>query len=160
MEKTQHSKVSKWSLIIAIVILLNLFINYSLSLVYGSPSYEDFCKNDYYAKPYTTELSKEEMEIQNAEYEKCNSAYNEARESAEEKVFITLISIGVIIFGLSFVAKNNYVLATALSLGAVLNFIIASMRYWGDANELLKVVILGIALVILIGLGIKKFSDK
>ena len=38
-----QSKVLKWSLIIGIVIVLNLFFNYVLSLAYKNPKFEAFC---------------------------------------------------------------------------------------------------------------------
>ncbi len=38
-----QSKLLKWSLIIGIVIVANMFINYSLSLIWTEPSYTDFC---------------------------------------------------------------------------------------------------------------------
>ena len=163
MEKTQTSKVSKWSLIIAIFILLNLFINVSLSLFLVSPNYSDFCPERPF-RPMLAEMTSAEQEAFYAEemetYDQCQQEYNVARESYDQKVFIILISIGVIIFALSLLPSLNYVLSTALSLGAVLNFIIASMRYWSSADDLLRVIILGAALIVLIWLGIKKFSDN
>jgi hypothetical protein len=41
----KQSKVLKWSLIIGIVIVLNMFFNYALSLAYKRPLYENFCPN-------------------------------------------------------------------------------------------------------------------
>ncbi len=38
-----QSKVLKWSLVIGIVIVINMFFNYTLSLVYKSPVFENFC---------------------------------------------------------------------------------------------------------------------
>ena len=35
---------SKWAIIIAIVIVLNLFFNYAISLVYKAPAYDDYMK--------------------------------------------------------------------------------------------------------------------
>ena len=48
----------------------------------------------------------------------------------------------------------------ALSFAGVLSFIIASMRYWTSADDLIKVIILGIALAILIFIAFKKFKDN
>ena len=41
---SKPSKILKWSLIIGIVIVLNLFYNYTLSLVFASPVYDSFCQ--------------------------------------------------------------------------------------------------------------------
>ena len=43
-----------------------------------------------------------------------------------------------------------------LSLGGVLSFVIGTIGYWSDLSDVLRVVVLGIALVALIYLGIKK----
>ena len=153
----KKSKIAKWSLIFGIVILLNLFINISLDLIYQSPSYNDFCSNEL--RYPQAEVSEEEMQKNYEEQQKCSDEYQSARESFEKNVFITLIAIGVVIYLVSLIGKLNYVLSTSLSFAAVLNFIIASMRYWSSANEFFKLIILGIALAILIGIGIKKFKD-
>lgn len=148
-----HSKVTKWSLIVGIVIILNMFINYSVSLVFDAPKYDEFC--DDLRKPVAVEITDEILE----EQDRCWEEYDEAREDFEKNVFVVLISIGIILF-ISSLFISNYVLSVSLSIGAILDLVIASMRYWGDAHELLKVVILGLALAVLIGIGIKKFGDK
>jgi hypothetical protein len=52
----------------------------------------------------------------------------------------------------------NEVLALAFSWGGVLSLFIASLRYWSDANNILKVIILAIALGSLIWTAVKKFA--
>jgi hypothetical protein len=56
--------------------------------------------------------------------------------------------------------KGNMLISVALSLGGVLSFIIASMRYWTSADDLIKVIILAIALAILIWVAVKKFKNN
>jgi hypothetical protein len=155
----KKSNVAKWSLIIGIVVLFNLFINVSLDMVFESPEYDEFCESNLRYPTKVEELSQEEIDAQNQKWEECQSEYDSAREEYEKKVFVTLISIGVVIFLISLIGKLNYVVATSLSLAAVLNFIIASMRYWSSAEQLFRVIILGLALAILVWIGIKKFSD-
>lgn len=177
------SKVAKWSLIVAIVILLNLFINYSISLVYESPKFENFCPekqinisptnqeeclaeggswtNDPIPKRIdspdgTTQIIEGYCDITYT----CRQEFETTRETYERNIFITLVSIGVIIFILSLVLNSNYVISTSLAMGALLDFIVASIRYWSSADNVAKVIILAIALGILIYLGYKKFSDK
>lgn len=83
-----------------------------------------------------------------------------AQKVYDRNVFITLVSLGVIIVLLSFVLKNNEVLSSSFAIGGVVSFIVASVRYWGSANDLIKMIILGIALVILIYLAYRKFSIR
>ena len=166
-------KVVKWALILGIVIVLNLFINYSLSLIYNAPEYTDFCKQDMsptkmlmdtpekctakggqWNPPLDIEGSKGYCDEQFT----CRQQFDDANKIFEKNVFVTLVVLGVIIIAASIFIKGQEVLALALSLGAVLDFIIASVRYWSYADNLLKVVILGVALLVLVWLAIKKFN--
>jgi hypothetical protein len=56
--------------------------------------------------------------------------------------------------------KSNILIGIALSLAGVLSFIIASMRYWTSADDLIKVIILAISLAILIWVAMKKFKSN
>ncbi len=180
---TNKPKVVKWALILGIIIVLNLFINYSLSLIYNAPVYENYCKldtspvrsvidtpekctniggqwtpNAYYSeKPIPTDI-KEPKGYCDEQFT-CRTAFDDANKKYEKSVFVSLVVIGVIIMIVS-VFMTQEVLALALSLGAVLDFVVASIRYWSFADNLLKVVILGVALIGLIWIAIKKFNSK
>ena len=43
----------KWAMIVAIVIVLNMFFNYAISLVYKAPQYDDFVKQTQVVIPIT-----------------------------------------------------------------------------------------------------------
>jgi uncharacterized membrane protein YhaH (DUF805 family) len=178
-KEQKPSKVAKWSLIIAIFILLNVFFNVSVGLFLDEPKYENFCKNSYPDKTinnvetcsqFNGEWQNYAVPFVNPDgttvsgycdvYTKCQNEMNQATESYELKVFVILIVLGIITFLVSLFLKTNALVGTALSLAAVLNFIIASIRYWSSANEWLRFLILLIALVILIYIAIKKFSDN
>ncbi len=180
------SRVVKWALIFGIVIVLNLFFNYSLSVVYKSPQYAQFCKNPQVTEPITT---KEQCVNVGGQWSQngvvpmpqgavvpvksvsepafycnpdftCNQNYQNAQNTYDRNVFITLVALGVLVVFLSFVFKSNEVLSSSFALGGVLSFIIASARYWSSANDLIKMIILGIALIILLYLAYRKFSVK
>jgi hypothetical protein len=180
MEK--QSKVLKWSLIIGIIIVLNLFFNYALSLAYKNPVYENFCPaptsqvvtnpdtqkscvdqggqwttNSYYGKPTAV------GEIQPVGYcdlqFTCRTAFDSAQKVYDRNVFITLVLLGAICVAIGSFLTVNMLISIALSLAGVLSFIIASMRYWGSADDLIKVIILAIALGILIWVAVKKFKN-
>jgi len=177
------SRVVKWSLIIGIVIVLNLFFNYSLSVIYKAPQYDAYCPNPQVSEVITTKDQclaiggqwnqstiapapvtggKTAPDVSfncNPTYT-CNNNYMSAQKVYDRNVFITLVSLGVIIVLLSFVLKNNEVLSSSFAIGGVVSFIVASVRYWGSANDLIKMIILGIALVILIYLAYRKFSIR
>jgi uncharacterized membrane protein len=83
--------------------------------------------------------------------------YEAAQKFYDENVFIALILFGVasLIGG---ALLENEVLSLAFSWAGVLSLFIASVRYWSDANNLFKVIILAIALAGLIWTAIKKFT--
>ena len=172
-----ENKILKWAVILSIVIVANLFFNYALSLTLNSPEYNDYCSNELQDQRIRSEqqcIEKNgtwtaysntvtETGAQDGQcdlYTKCGEEFREASEVYEQKVFIALVVIGVIVLAASFFVKATPVLSSALALTAVLDFVIASIRYWSYSDELLKVAILFVALVALIYLAVKKFTDK
>jgi len=174
-------KIFKWSLIIGIVIVLNLFFNYTLSLVYQEPLYEAFCPNTAQViEPITeqneciakggqwngnvyNEISPLEKPISKGYCDtdfSCRNDFESARNTYDRNVFITLVLLGAICVAIGNFLKSNVLIGIAVSLAGVLSFIVASMRYWGSADNLIKVVILALALAILVWVAMKKFKDN
>ena len=180
-----QSKILKWSIIVGIVIVLNMFFNYALSLAYKRPNYEIFCPNTsqvvtipdnqkacveqggqwtnnaYYGK---TMAPVEIQTVPPAGYcdmqFTCRNNFESAQKVYDRNVFITLVILGALCVLVSNLFKGNLVVGIALSLAGVLSFIVASMRYWGSADDLIKVIILAIALSILIWVAVKKFKNN
>lgn len=175
-----QSNVLKWSLIIGIVIVLNLFFNYALSLVYSQPAYEKFCPNteqvienistreqcvatggQWNGNVYTMPVPEEKRVEGYCDPQfTCRNSYEAERKVYDRNVFITLVLLGAICVAVGSFLKANMLLSMALSLAGVMSFIIASMRYWGSADDLIKVIILAIALAILVWVAMKKFKDS
>ncbi len=180
----KQSKVLKWTLIIGIVIVLNMFFNYVLSLVYKEPDYNVFLPQQQIVEAPTTKedcLKVGGQWIVNPPSVKTGSSYFDnikippgycnadfLRQQEFEKmqkvydrnVFITLVLLGALCVLIGNFLKKNMLIGIALSLAGILSFIIASMRYWSSADNLIKVIILGIALVILVWVAVKKFKDN
>lgn len=174
----------KWSLIFAIAIVSNMFINYALSLVYPAPKYDAYCpqgqviealktKNDCISAGGqwnengvydTSMISPGEKLTKPAGYcnqnYTCSNSYQEAKIAYDRNVFIVLVASGVVLIALGFIFAANSVVKMSMSLAGSLSLVVASVRYWSEAHDLLKVVILGVALASLIILAIKKFSEK
>lgn len=175
------NRIGKWSVIFGIVIVLNLFFNYALSLVYKSPDYNTYCpttqvvtvpdnqnacveqggqwtNNAYYGNPVPAGV-KEPTGYCDLQYT-CRAEYETANKSYQRNVFVVLVVLGA----LSVLAGNmfvgNPVIASGLSLAGVLSFLIASMRYWSSANDIIRVIILAIALGLLFWIAMKKFNDR
>lgn len=180
-----QSKVLKWSLIIGIVIVLNMFFNYALSLAYKNPKYEAFCPNNSQVViipdnqkacvdiggQWTNDVNYDKsvsvmikQPVQSSGYcdqqFTCRNNYQVAQKVYDRNVFITLVILGALCVALGSFLKGNILISTALSLAGVLSFIIASMRYWTSADDLIKVIILAIALAILVWVAIKKFKNN
>ena len=179
-----QSKVLKWAVIVGNVIVLNLFFNYALSLVYRQPNYEAFCPNTspviesvttkeecvfkggqwngniYYNEPVPVKINKAAPAGYCDLQFSCRNDFNAAQKIYDRNVFITLVLLGAICVALGSFLKGNILISTALSLAGVLSFIIASIRYWTSADNLIKVIILAIALSILVWVAVKKFKDQ
>lgn len=176
-----QSKILKWSLIIGIIIVLNLFFNYALSLAYKQPIYEAFCP----AQQVNEIVTKEECVAAGGQWNgnlnpaqaiyknlppppagycdqqfACRNNFEAAQKKYDRNVFITLVFLGALCVAAGSFLKKNMLISVALSLGGVLSFVIASMRYWSSAEDLIKVIILAIALLILVWVAVKKFKDN
>lgn len=177
VEKAQDSgnKFLKTSMIVAIVIVMNLFFNYAVSLVFNEPVYDEYVKPVQVRVAITTkedclsigggwsenvfpgEKGKTKVEGYCDENYTNMQNYNKDRAAYDKKVFITLLSLGVVSLAVAgFIVIS--ILSVSFAWGGVLSFIIASMRYWSSADSLAKVVILAIAFGLLVWLAIKKFN--
>ena len=172
----------KWAVVVAIVIVLNLFFNYAISLVYKAPTYEAYFPTSNVVEPITnkadclnvggqwtdpdTRVAPTDTGMKSAPaLGYCDPNYTKqieftaAQKSYERNVFIILVVLGVVSLVLGAVFAN-IVLALSFSWGGVLSLVIASMRYWGAANDVLKVIILAAALGALIWIAVKKLNHK
>ena len=175
-------KVFKWALVIGIVVILNLFFNYTISLFYKEPNFDNYFPrpqvvesittkeaclkvggqwiegptyNERYVKPKPVDFS--EMKSYCDPNFTKQQEFNNAQKSYQRNIFIILIVLGVIsLVSGAFLA--NEIVTLGLSWGGVLSLIITSMRYWSTADNLIKVLILGFALAALIWLAVKKFT--
>ncbi len=181
-----ENKILKWALILGIIIVLNLFFAYALKVIYNAPEWDEYCQKEQVEKRIDTEESclevggawKENDKTYEAmrydpvaeqailektngwcdRHYECRLNYEEDRESYEKNVFMTLVALGVISIIVGFFMASIELVSMALSLGGVLTFIVASIRYWEFAGEYLQVGILALALAVLIYLGVKKFK--
>lgn len=179
----KDTRALRWVLIIGIVIVLNLLFNYLIYSFYTEPKYETFCpaseiniapasqdeclakggqwnqsinqKQSTQSAPATTEITGT-CDVTFT----CQKEYQTARDFYRRNVFIILVVLGILAVVLGFgIMKISAVVSLGLALGGVLSFIVASMSYWSDMGNWLKVAILTLALAVLIWLGLKRFKD-
>lgn len=175
-----QNRISKWSVIIGIVIVLNLFFNYTLGLVYDEPEYDNFCKveqvvtmpdnqdecvadggqwteNAYYGKP--TQVGVIEPKGYCDMQYTCRQEFDAAYKDYGRTVFVILVVLGALSVLGGNLFKGNGVISSGLSMAGVLSFIVASMRYWSSADDIFRVIILAIALAILFWVAYKRFKN-
>ena len=161
----------KFILAAAIIIILNLFLNYGVQTFYRSPDYIDFCGYEHMRPAPMPLLDKDKIDsAQNDEYIKaqeeyekkqkeCSDKFNEVRNVYNRNVFIYLIIAGFISIIIGFAVKASEAVSLGLSFGGLLSLIVGTIRYWSDMKDYTRFVILGIALMALIWIGFKKFRE-
>ncbi len=177
----KNLNILKWALVAGIVIVLNLFINFSIQLVYETPEWEAFCVQkqvnvmpdteqacvavggqwnaDNYYGPETKPLPMPEKRGYCDVNFTCQKEYQTALELYNRNVFIILVAAGVIALIVSFFVAGTPAVSLGLSLGGVLSLIVGTVRYWSNMDNYLQVIILGLALIALIWLGVKKIKE-
>ncbi len=179
----QTKSILKWALVLSIVVVMNLFFNFAIATVYNAPEYEDFCgknKEQVIVNPQNQTQCVKEGGQWTANSEKpqispngetiasgwcdvnftCQKNWDTARELYDRNVFVALVILGLAAMAVGmFVTSTGSAVSLGLSLGGLLSFVVASMRYWSAMDDYLRVVILGLALVALIIVGVKKFKD-
>ena len=178
------SDVLKWALILAIIVVVNVFIASVIQLTYPRPEYTTFCPtlqvnvspdtqqgcidvggqwtaNGLYkgavAQPSAT-VAQEPAGYCDTNYT-CNKNYEDARKGYERNVFIVWVVLGIVLILLSVFIAHMGAISLGFSLGGVIALIVGTMSYWSDMDAWIRVVVLGVALIALIVLGIRKFRD-
>jgi len=181
-------KFLRYVLALAIVIILNLFFAVAVRLAYKEPAFENFCVQDRIKVALETKEACEAKDIggkwnyNNTGYKEpmpvtvpveslkqqtgycdinytCQKSFEAATSLYNRNVFVVLVVLGIISLIVGYVFSASSAVSLGLSLGGVISLIIASIRYWSDMQEYLRLIILGIALVALVWFGIKKFKD-
>ncbi|MSR87780.1 MAG: hypothetical protein EXS69_01260 [Candidatus Zambryskibacteria bacterium] len=178
-----NNRIGRWSVVLGIMIVLNLFFNYALSLVYKSPEYNNFCPmeqvinipdnqdecvagggqwTEYSFAEKIRPVSPGDPIVEgycDLQYT-CRQNFENANKDYSQNVFVILVILGALsVFVGNFFAGNE-IISSGFSLAGILSFLIASARYWGSANDFVRVLILAIALGFLFWIAIKKFSSK
>ena len=157
MENFKGKGVIKWALSIGIIIVLNLFFSAAIQVAYPEPQFNDFCES-YYPVLKTGEVPVSDPAIEQARVD-CSNVYQEQHELYARNVFGILVFLGALSLVAGFALRISPAVSAGLSYGGVLSFIIAAIRYWGEAGDLVRLAIVAAALVALIAIGVKKFKE-
>ncbi len=159
-------------LTIAISLVFVFFVGYGIETFSPSPEYDNFCPDNLYelksekvCLEYGGEWEKyEKLDQENLpkegyckESEECQNAYSLAESKQDKIVFVVTAIIGLIAI-ITSVFLHKKTVGIGIGAGGVLLIIYGTLRYWQHANNLLKFVLLGVALTILILVGYKKLK--
>ena len=178
-KKRKQMGIKKLVIIIGIIIVLNLFVNYGISTFYDAPKFEDYCKTELISRTYETPeacaevggrwngntpaTTTESAPVLEKGYcdttYQCNKDYEPVRDLYNRNVFIVLIIFGILSITLGFFLSKAEAVAMGFSFGGILSLIIGTIRYWSGIDDYLLFIVLGVALAILIWIGVKKIKD-
>lgn len=179
-----QSRVLRWAFSLGIIIVLNLLFGVGISLFYEAPQFDDFCgSKELVVEALDTQESCNEAGGQWIESTAvvdgrtvtpkldtdadgycdatftCRQEYEDTRDVYNKTVFIALVVLGLVAIVVGVATKGWGVVANGLALGGVLSLVIASVRYWSSASDLIRFLILLVALGVLIWFGVKKFRE-
>jgi hypothetical protein len=174
--KSPKTKVLLLSITIAIV--LSAFVIYFVQSVYPKPKYEDFCptydKLSFLGENITQSICESQNGTWTSQpiqcfttpcpqsycdfYAKCQEEYDQANDKYNFVVFIVAIISGILSITLGIILALTSV-SFGLMLGGTFLIFYGTAIYWSDLSNWIRTIMLGIALVILIGLGYKKLKN-
>lgn len=179
MENTQkHPKFVRWAVMLGIVIALNIFFFVARSLVLPEPMFENYCPTR--TQPAATEeacAKQDGVWVGTPEdpsvtavvkpnpagycdlFQKCQPLFDEAHKQYAMYSFVVMIGLGILSIIVGVLPIGSSIVSTGLSYGGVLALLVASVGYWGEAGNLLKLGMSFVALVALIYIGVKRFKD-
>lgn len=179
----KKSSIIKWALIIGIAIVVNLFITYLVDVIYHTPEFTTFCPERQVNRAIESEAAclevggqwNENVNMKGGEVPQavtiplassycdvnytCSKQFEDAMKVYNRNVFVVFVTLGILLLiGSAYLAGSEAV-SLGLSFGGVLALVIGSTRYWSDMNDILRVIVLGIALMGLIFVAWKQFKD-
>lgn len=162
--KNSFKALKSAALSLAIIIVLNVFFNVGLQTFFPGPDYSDFCDDRSPVKEriVTDEEGNEIIEpigFDDDYYTKCSDAYDEARAAHSYIAFYILGGLGILTLVLGLALPTAHAVANGLMYGGILSVIIGTLGHWPNMENYEQFIISGIALALLIGLGITKLKD-
>ncbi len=139
-------KIKEIILGLAIAIIFLMFCIFGTKLIYDSPDYEDYCDYEELSKIDYSNDSVYNSEI----YKQCSEEYEKADKDYSKNMFIISLIFGVLVIAgcAIFVSINS--ISGGLMFGSLMFIISGTGRYWNYMDDLMRFIILGIALGVLI----------
>ena len=142
-------------LVIAVIFLM--FCVFGTKLIYDTPKYERYC--DYSKMNYPTASDKinlsgselqAQQEAQDQIYRECSEKYDLANKDYSKNMFIISLVFGILVIIICTIFVEIGSISGGLMFGSLMFIIYGTGRYWNYMDDLLRFIVLGIALIILI----------
>ncbi len=162
-------KAKQVLLTVAIALLIPFFVGYGIEVIQATPEHDSFCprlwdittKEDcnaaggWWRNEIVEPVPKAGL-CQNTT--DCFVNFENARKRHDMVVFIVsmVVGLGAVVGGYYWKKR----VSAGIIGGGVLLLLYGTVRYWQHANDLLKFILLGVALAVLIWLGYKKLDSK
>lgn len=171
---TAHPKFVRWAVVLGIVVILNVFFYVLTAVVFTQPVYSEYCPaaaRNIVAQDEVSCVEQDGVWVSMPEvtggikggycdfYSTCQPLWEEARKDYAEKAFIALIVLGVLAIVIGVLPLGSSIVSAGLSYGGVVTLVVASMQYWGEASDYVRLAIATVALLILLFLGWRRFRD-
>lgn len=170
MSASGLTKIKSAILALVIAIVLASLVGYAVEVFDPSPEWQDYCgdkginrlsplenpKMETQESCEANEGAKWENNYCNFHYQ-CQMDYDDAREKHSKTVFLVSVPAGLIalFFGVTLGLAS---VSSGLMLGGVFLVFYGTARYWENFSDVMRVIILAIALALLIWLGYKKLE--
>jgi hypothetical protein len=150
-------KIKEWLLGIIIAVVFLMFCVFGTKLIYDTPKYEDYC--DYSSMNSPTAYDKmnlndselqAQQEAQNKIYQECSGRYDLANKNYSKNLFIISLVFGLVVIIICTIWIDINSISGGLMFGSLMFIIYGTSRYWNFMDDLLRFIILGVALINLI----------
>lgn len=173
-----YKTFQKVSVVIAITILVNVFINFGRQAFYPEPKWDNFCKEPEMTyttqesceknggKWMQTEIVKEQMakpavdpyapkSYCDGQYN-CRKQYENASQEYNKKIFIVYLIGGLImtIGGLAVTASST--ISLGILYGGIILLFTGVTRFWPAMSDMNRFIIIGAVLAVFLWIGYKK----
>lgn len=170
MKSSGLTKIKSAILALVIAIVLASLVGYAINVFDESPEWDDYCGDVGLNRLKPVENPKLETQ-ENCEAQEgakwmtnycdynyqCQMDYDDARDKHSLTVFLVSVPAGLIALFVGVVLGLPSV-SSGLMLGGVFLVFYGTSSYWSNFSDIVRVVILAIALSILIWLGYKKLE--
>lgn len=175
------AKVMNFVFGVGIAVIVFIVALLGIQAFYPSPSYDKFCKPDYYTAPAkptatiydcpsnmtvsdciqvinTAEVNSPEYKARELEMQQCSTKYSEATKNYGRTFLIVAVAIGLIALIVSFFLLGIVSISAGVASAGIVLIAVGFVRGWNGTNDIVKFVagLIVAAIIVLLTLKINK----